>query len=188
LGRLQFSKRYADRVARLRVPSGFVLVAVFAWFARPTAQSLAFGVAVGLPGIALRAWAAGCLSKNEKLATGGPYAYTRNPLYLGTLLTAAGLAVASRSLGLGALFAAVFLFVYLPVIQLEEQHLRSLFPGYASYADQVPAIWPRLKPAGQTSSHCFRFALYLKNQEYNAAFGFAAGVLFLAWKCGWQPK
>jgi protein-S-isoprenylcysteine O-methyltransferase Ste14 len=170
---LQFPKRYADRVARLRVPSGFLIVVVFAWFSHPTLQSLAYGLPVSLLGLALRAWAAGCLAKNRQLATGGPYAYTRNPLYIGTLLVAAGL---------GILFAAVFLFVYLPVIQLEEQHLRGIFPGYAAYAERVPALWPRLTPARQETAHPFRASLYLKNQEYNAGAAFGAGVLFLLWR------
>ena len=104
-----FPKPYADAVARLRVPSGFLIVAVFAWFSHPTRASLLSGAPVALLGLALRAWAAGCLAKNRELATGGPYAYTRNPLYLGTLLVAAGLVVASRSILLGALFAAVSL-------------------------------------------------------------------------------
>jgi len=104
---IRFPKPYADVVARLRVPSGFLIVVVFAWFSRPTALSLEIGVAISLLGLALRAWAAGCLAKNQQLATAGPYAYTRNPLYLGTLMVAAGLSVAARSVGLGALFAAV---------------------------------------------------------------------------------
>jgi len=177
-----FPKRYADAVAKLRVPSGFVLVAVFAWFSRPTAHSLALGLTFGLLGLALRAWAAGCLAKNQQLATGGPYAYTRNPLYLGTLLVAAGLVVASRNIGLGILFIAVFLLVYLPVIQLEEQHLRSLFPEYAPYAERVPALWPRLTPAPAENSNPFQTALYLRNQEYQAGAAFGVGMLFLLWK------
>ena len=116
---MRFPKPYADVVARLRVPSGFLIVAVFAWFSQPTAQSLEIGLPISLVGLVLRAWAAGCLAKNQQLATSGPYAYTRNPLYLGTLVVAAGLSVAARSWGLGILFAAVFLFVYLPVIQNE---------------------------------------------------------------------
>jgi len=179
---LQFPKPYADAVARLRVPSGFLIVVVFAWLSRPTAESLALGIPVSLAGLALRAWAAGCLAKNQQLATGGPYAYTRNPLYIGTLLVALGLVVAARNPWLAVLFAAVFLFVYLPVIQLEEQHLRRLFPDYAAYAKEVPALFPRLTPARRKSSNPFRGSLYLKNQEYQAAIGFIAGVLFLLWK------
>lgn len=176
----RFPKPYADFVARLRVPAGFLLVAAFAWFSRPDARSLWIGLPVTAVGLALRAWAAGHLAKNQRLATSGPYAYTRNPLYLGTLLVAAGLAVASRSAGLALLFAAVFGLVYLPVIELEEQHLRKLFPEYARYAERVPALRPRLRPIA--SAQPFRASLYLRNQEYQAAAGFAVGALFLIWK------
>jgi protein-S-isoprenylcysteine O-methyltransferase Ste14 len=175
-----FPKPYADWVARLRVPCGFVLAAAFAWFSRPDGLSLAWGLPVSLLGFGLRAWAAGHLAKNQMLATGGPFAYARNPLYLGTLLVAAGLVIASRSLGLGLLFAIVFLLVYLPVIQLEEQHLRALFSEYAAYAAAVPALWPRL-PA-QPSAARFRWKLYLKNREYQAAAGLLAGMVWLIWK------
>jgi len=179
---MQFPKRYADFVARLRVPSGFLLVIVFGWFSRPSAESLAWGLPIALTGLALRAWAAGCLAKNQRLSTGGPYAYTRNPLYLGTLAVAAGLVVASRNPWLGGLFAAVFLFVYLPVIQLEEQHLRRLFPEYGEYAAAVPALRPRLTPGPRNNPHPFEIRLYLRNKEYQAGLGFLAGMLFLLWK------
>ena len=177
-----FPKPYADAVARLRVPSGFLIVIVFGWFSRPTPQSMAIGVPLSLLGLALRAWAAGCLAKNRQLATGGPYAYTRNPLYIGTLLVAAGLAAASRSIGLAVLFTAVFLLVYLPVIQNEAQHLRKIFPEYAAYAERVPALVPRIAPTRENNSNPFRTGLYLKNQEYQAGLGFLAGMLFLFWK------
>ena len=179
---IRFPKPYADAVARLRVPSGFLIVVVFAWFSKPSVPSLAIGLPLSLLGLGLRAWAAGCLSKNQQLAKGGPYAFTRNPLYLGTLLVAAGLAVAARSLGLGALFAAVFVFVYLPVIQNESEYLHVLFRDYPAYAAAVPLLFPRLTPYQRKIPNPFRFALYLTNQEYNAGAGFAAGMLFLLWK------
>jgi len=94
----------------------------------------------------------------------------------------AGWVVASGSIALGILFIAIFLLVYLPVIQLEEQHLRNLFQEYASYAERVPALWPRLTPAPTKNPNPFRTALYLRNQEYQAGVGFAAGMLFLLWK------
>lgn len=175
-----FPKAYADFVARLRVPCGFLLVAAFAWFSHPDAGSLAYGLPVAAIGLALRGWAAGHLAKNQALATGGPYAYTRNPLYLGTLLVAAGLTIASRSAGLGALFAGVFLGIYLPVIQLEQQHLATLFPDYAAYAARVPALLPRLTASREPRP--FRWSLYVKNREYQAGAGFLAGLLLLLWK------
>ncbi len=175
-----FPKSYADRVARLRVPSGFLLVAAFAWFAAPTSTSLAVGLPISFCGLLLRGWAAGHLAKNQRLATSGPYAHTRNPLYVGTLLVAAGLAVAARQTGLAALFAAVFLLVYLPVVELEEQHLRKLFPDYSAYAARVPGFFPAVRST--YGGERFRSALYLKNQEYQALAGFLAGAVFLLWK------
>jgi protein-S-isoprenylcysteine O-methyltransferase Ste14 len=178
---LQFPKPYADAVARLRVPGGFLIVAAFAWFSRPGAQSLIVGMSVSIVGLALRAWAAGCLYKDRDLATGGPYAFTRNPLYLGTLLVAAGLVIASRSVWLGVLFATVFAFIYLPVIQLEEQHLQDLFPEYGAYATSVPALIPRLRPL-HSSSQPFTWRQYKKNREYQAALGFLIGAAWLLYR------
>src|SRR5215472_3477218 len=178
---IEFPKPYADQVAKLRVPFGFLLVAAFAWFSHPTAASLFCGLPISVCGLALRAWAAGHLAKNATLAQSGPYASVRNPLYIGTLLVAAGLVVASRSIGLGILFAAVFGLIYLPVIRLEEQHLRSLFPEFAQFAQRVPALLPRLRPANGGGVR-FRPQLYLKNREYEALAGFLAGVALLIWK------
>lgn len=175
-----FPKPYADRVARLRVPFGFLLAAAFAWLATPDAASLAWGLPVALAGLLLRGWAAGHLAKNERLATGGPYAWVRNPLYLGTVLVAAGLAIAARRWEVAALFAAVFLLVYLPAIELEEQHLRKLFPEYAAYAARVPMLCPRRRPAPAAGR--FSWRLYRRNEEYQAALGFLAGLAWLLWR------
>jgi len=177
---VSFPKPYADRVAKLRVPGGFLLVAAFVWLAAPTWNSLLIGLPLSLLGLALRAWAAGHLEKNMALAESGPYAYVRNPLYIGTLTTAAGLVIASRRWELGILFAAVFLLIYLPVVELEEQHLRTLFPTYAAYAQRVPSLTPRLSnPRG---ANPFRWRVYMKNQEYQALLGFVLGVAVLVWK------
>jgi len=177
---MPFPKPYADFVARLRVPLGFLLVGAFAWLSQPDVRSLAVGLPVSAAGLLLRAWAAGHLSKNQELATSGPYAYTRNPLYLGTVLVAAGLVIASKSWLLAVLFAGVFALVYVPVIQLEEQHLRKLFPNYAAYAAQVPALIPGPPQPGAAQS--FRFSLYMNNQEYQALAAFAGGAALLLWK------
>ena len=175
-----FPKPYADAVARLRVPFGFLLVVAFAWFSAPDSQSLAWGLPIAAVGLVLRGWAAGHLAKNERLATSGPYAHVRNPLYLGTALVAAGLAAASRQPLLALLFAAVFALVYLPAIELEEQHLRKLFPEYAAYAERVRMLWPRLGP--RDASGRFQWRLYWKNEEYQALLGFLAGAALLGWK------
>jgi protein-S-isoprenylcysteine O-methyltransferase Ste14 len=177
---MSFPKPYADAVARLRVPGGFVLGGAFLWLSEPTSKSLGAGVPLSLAGLAIRAWAAGHLEKNLTLAESGPYAWVRNPLYVGTLAVAAGLVIASRRWELGVLFAAMFLLVYLPVVELEEQHLRELFPAYADYARRVRKLTPRWPP--RPSPQRFRWAVYQRNREYQALLGFLAGVAVLVWK------
>ena len=176
---MSFPKPYADAVAKLRVPGGFLMVAAFLWLSAPSATSLALGIPISVLGLALRAWAAGHLEKNRTLARSGPYAHVRNPLYIGTLTVAAGFVIASRRWELAVLFAAVFLLIYLPVVELEEQHLRSLFPEYADYAKRVPRLWPRLSSNG---SKPFQWSVYKRNQEYQAFAGFLIGVAVLIWK------
>lgn len=178
--RYLFPKRYADAVQRLRVASGFLLLIAFAWFSNPTWSSMLRGLPIALAGLAIRAWAAGHLVKNEQLATTGPYAYMRNPLYAGTLLTAAGIVIACRSLLLAVVFAAAFLLVYLPVIELEEQHLRKLFSSYGEYASQVNRFLPFRKWEGGEGR--FSGAVYLRNEEYKAALGFAIAVAWMIFK------
>jgi protein-S-isoprenylcysteine O-methyltransferase Ste14 len=172
-----FPKPYADLVARLRVASGFVLVAAFAWFSQPDFRALACGLPVSALGLLLRAWATGHLEKNIRLAESGPYAYVRNPLYLGTALVAAGLVIASRRWILASLFAAVFVLIYLPVIELEEQHLRKLFPEFVGYAERVPQLLPAFR--SDKFDVRFRWSLYARNREYQALLGFLAGAALL---------
>jgi protein-S-isoprenylcysteine O-methyltransferase Ste14 len=178
-----FPKPYADAVARLRVPAGFVMVAAFVWFAHPDFASLATGLPLSACGLALRAWAAGHLAKDQRLAVSGPYAFTRNPLYLGTLITALGLAAAARSIGLGLLFTALFAVVYLPAIELEEQHLAEILPGYAEFAARVPLLTPRW-PSHFGPEH-FSTALYRKNREYQALLGWSVGAIWLVVRAIW---
>ncbi len=179
-----FPKPYADLVAKLRVPAGFLMVAAFAAFSYPTGRSMALGLPVSLAGLALRAWAAGHLAKNQRLAVSGPYAFTRNPLYLGTLITALGLAIAGHSFGLALLFLVLFAFVYLPAIELEEQHLNEILPGYPEFAARVPLLLPRW--TSDLGPDSFSTALYTKNREYQAFVGWLAGVVWLTVKCLWH--
>jgi protein-S-isoprenylcysteine O-methyltransferase Ste14 len=179
-------KRYAETAARMRVPSGFGLLAVYVVCARPATVSVAVGAAVALLGILLRACAAGHLEKNQRLATSGPYAYTRNPLYLGSALVALGFAIAARVWWLGLSFAAYLAVVYLPVVWEEEARLAELFPEFSRYAAAVPRFWPAggrgAAAVYSGASTGFRWALYWKNQEYNASLGYLFGLIVLLWK------
>lgn len=176
-----FPKRYADFAQRLRVACGFALLVAFAWLSNPSPASMLIGLPVSLLGLWLRAWATGHLEKDRELATSGPYAYMRNPLYAGTLIVALGIVLASRSLWLLVVFTAVFLLVYLPAIELEEQHLRDLFPSYGPYAERIHRFVPVRK--WQPEARHFSWALYWRNEEYKAAVGFLVGVAWLIGKC-----
>jgi protein-S-isoprenylcysteine O-methyltransferase Ste14 len=171
------------RIARrIRVPVGFVFAVLCFWLARPTWRSVALGAVVIVPGLLLRALASGYVRKNEALATSGPYAYTRNPLYLGSLLIAVGFAVAARSWWVGGVLAVMFFAIYLPVIRDEEAFLRAKFPEFEEYARQVPRMLPRIRPYSGGDSGGFSFGLYLKHREYNALVGALAMLAGLAVK------
>src|ERR1043165_9800137 len=129
---------------RWRVPLGFVCAALFLFFARPTVWTLIVGGVIALPGLALRAWASGHLRKNEALAVSGPYAYTRNPLYLGSLLIGIGVTVAAGQWFLVIIFLVMILGIYLPVMRVESDTLAALFgKKYERYSKEVPLLLPR---------------------------------------------
>ena len=166
-----------SRIAtRSRVPLGFIFAAAYFWLARPTWTSLGAGFAVAAIGVLIRALASGHIRKNAELATTGPYAYTRNPLYLGSIIIAIGFIIAARNVWIGIGALAMFAFIYMPVIAAEEKYLRSAFPSYEQYAKEVPRFLPRLTPyrgdaeVDDGSAH-FSSALYLRHREYNAALG-----------------
>ena len=178
-----------SRIAtRLRVPLGFLFAAVYLWFARPAWAWIVAGAIFVAAGLAVRAAASGHIRKNRELTTTGPYAYTRNPLYLGSILIALGFAMAARSPWIILAAIGMFVVIYLPVIRAEEKYLRSVFAGYDEYASRVPRFFPRLTPYqawdGGNSGGYSR-ELYIKHREYNAALGsllmMAALMLKLMW-------
>jgi protein-S-isoprenylcysteine O-methyltransferase Ste14 len=162
---------------RIRVPLGFLFAVFYFWVARPTWRSMALGAIVVVPGLLIRALASGHVRKNESLATSGPYAYTRNPLYLGSLLMGVGFAVAARSWAVGVALVVMFFAIYLPVICDEEAVLRRTFPEFEEYTRRVPRMFPRFKPRSDNQSEAgagFSLDLYLKHREYNALLGVVA--------------
>ena len=161
---------------RIRVPLGFVFAVLYFWLARPTWLSLALGAVVVLPGLVIRALASGHVRKNEALTTSGPYAYTRNPLYLGSLLIGIGFAVAARSWWIGIALVVIFFAIYIPVIRAEEVFLGQKFPEFEEYARGVPRMFPQFIPHSEKEremSAGFSWDLYLKHREYNALLGVA---------------
>jgi protein-S-isoprenylcysteine O-methyltransferase Ste14 len=178
--------KWSQIARRIRVPLGFLFAVLYFWLARPSWRSLMLGAMVVAPGLLIRALASGHVRKNEALATSGPYAYTRNPLYLGSLLIGLGFVAAARSWWVGAALVAMFVAIYLPVIRDEEAFLRQRFPEFDEYARRVPRMFPRLRraPSAPNSPSApsalsevparFSFELYLKHREYNALLGAVA--------------
>jgi protein-S-isoprenylcysteine O-methyltransferase Ste14 len=174
-----------SRVARrIRVPLGFVFSLFYVWLARPTRISLIAGTLLLIPGLVLRGLASGHVQKDKELTTSGPYAYTRNPLYLGSLMLGAGFAVAARSWWIVAVMFLMFGSIYVPVIVGEERYLRRTFPGYDDYARHVPRMWPRLSPYRKQASS-YRSARYWKHREYQASIGCAVLLVILLVKLLW---
>jgi len=185
-----------QRIARrIRVPLGFVTAALYIyelWRQAPALPAVAWSLLLVVPGVWLRAYASGYVKKNAELAVTGPYAYTRNPLYLGSMLIAAGFVLALQSWLLAAVLAAGFAFIYIPTIASEERFLRTAFANFDEYCQRVPRLLPRLTAAQMPDSApqmnssapespavqgSFSFPLYLQHREYNAAIG--AVLLYL---------
>jgi protein-S-isoprenylcysteine O-methyltransferase Ste14 len=167
-----------QRIARrIRVPLGFATAALYLFEAGrrpPLAAAVAWSLALVIPGLWLRGYASGYVKKNEELTTTGPYAHVRNPLYLGSILIAAGFAVALLSWPVAAALAVMFVAIYVPVIVSEERFLRTTFPEFEEYCRRVPRLIPRITPApspGAGQRGQFFMPLYLKHREYNALLG-----------------
>ncbi len=162
---------------KLRVPLGFVIAALVLYMAEPTRLSILIGAPVAVTGVVLRALAAGVIRKDSSLATSGIYALTRNPLYLGSSLLAAGFALMSWNEIAASLLLIPFMLIYPTVMVREETHLERLFPDeFRAYKSKVPRFLPRPTLRFQLS---FSWAQYLANGEYNTAFGFSAAMAIM---------
>jgi protein-S-isoprenylcysteine O-methyltransferase Ste14 len=174
---------------RWRVRLGYPLAAVFLWLAQPTPRSLMAGTLIAILGLAVRAAAAGTLRKQEELSTSGVYAYTRNPLYLGSALLASGMVVASRSWIAAALVGVYFPVFYTAVMKREEGELAARFgEAFHTYAREVPLFFPRVAvgPGAAKSGSGFTWHQYMSNREWRAALGTVLVVAFLWLKMVWR--
>ena len=145
-------------------------------------MAFAVGSAISLIGLLIRAWAAGHIRKAEVLAVTGPYAHTRNPLYLGSFFMALGFSIAAGIWWLIALMCIFFIGIYFPVMRIESDDMRRIFrTEYDEYAENVPMLIPRFTAWRRTNVK-FDFRLYLRYREYRAAIGVALGMAVLALK------
>ncbi len=164
---------YSQRIARWRVPLGFVLGALVLWLARPTGASLLFGASVAAVGESIRIWAAGHLEKSREVTRSGPYRFVRHPLYLGTSLMGLGVAIAGGSVVV-ALIVLVYIGTTIPAaIRAEEAHLRDKFGGeYDSYVQ-----------CGSTPmTRRFSLTRAIGNREHHTVAGLVVALALLALK------
>jgi len=174
-----------DVWTRWRVRVGYPVALVYAVLADPAPWSIGTGALLALLGLLIRARAAGHLRKHEALSTTGPYAHTRNPLYFGSALLAAGFLVAGGSWLAALLVGVYFVLFYTAVMRREEHDLRAHYgAAFDEYAARVPRFWPCLTPARAARSG-FSWELYRRNREYQAALGTLAGLLLLWGKMLW---
>jgi len=165
----------------LRTKSAWFIAVPFFLLASPSAASLALGAVVAAVGLALRGWSAGTIHKDEVLTTSGPYAYVRNPLYVGSFLIGAGLAVAGGSWLWLVLFLGFFAVMYGPTVSAEAARLTERFGHrYVEYGTKVPAFLPRLTPfVDHDTGAGFAWAQYQRNREWEALLGAVAAFALL---------
>ena len=186
----------SELAKKLRLPLGFILAALYVIFAPRlhtfTWQSLLIGGIVALIGVLIRGWASGHIMKNDRLATSGPYAHTRNPLYFGSFLIAVGFAVAAHW-GLIFLVGIFFLVIYAPTMAREKANIRGRFPHqYPKYQNNVPAFFPRFMPWRAPDAPAdgvgFSMPLYMKHGEWKAALGYAGAMAYLGIRLWWRTR
>jgi protein-S-isoprenylcysteine O-methyltransferase Ste14 len=166
-------------IQRFRIPLGFVIAAVVVYLATPTRTSISVGLPIAITGAVVRALAAGVIKKDSRLATSGPYGWSRNPLYFGSSFLALGFAIMSWNIAAAALLMVPSALVYPQVIRREETHLEQLFGDeFRRYRRQVPCFFPRIR-AGDLS---FSLAQYRNNREYNTVLGLVAAITIFAFK------
>ena len=169
-------RRGGTWIQRWRVPLGFLCAAIFILFARPRPLTLLIGAGISLVGLLIRAWASGHIRKNSALAVSGPYAYTRNPLYLGSFILGLGFTIGAGRWLLAVLFGVLFLGIYFPVMRVESATMGQYFgPEFRDYSQAVPLFLPRLTAYNKDNETKFDGGLYMRYREYQAALGLLAG-------------
>ncbi len=179
MSEMDWMTRWQRVARRIRVPLGFVAAALYLvslYRQRPELKWMVASVPFVAAGVLMRSYAAGYVKKNRELTRTGPYAHTRNPLYLGSILIAMGFALALENVWFSLVLVVFFVVIYVPVIASEERFLRATFAGFEDYCRQVPRLIPRVTaaeaPDGATGEPGrFSMELYRRHREYNSAIG-----------------
>jgi protein-S-isoprenylcysteine O-methyltransferase Ste14 len=169
------------KASRFRVPLSTAIAVAFLLMANPIPVSLLAGLPLVIAGGALRTWSSGIIRKNRELAVSGPYAFTRNPLYVGNFLIGLGFVIMVNRPVLVAVFGILFALIYSALIREEEAVLAERFgDAYRDYLKRVPRFFPRL--AGESASGEFDWRLVIRHHEYYAWLGMIGGLGWILWK------
>lgn len=178
---------YFEVVRRHRIFLSGAIGVLLIYLSRPTLFSLGAGLPLVLLGEAIRTWSSGYIRKNKALATEGPYAHTRNPLYLGSFGIGIGFVVMGNSVWVLGVFLVAFGLVYWGVIRSEEEYLVQVFGSrFEEYVRTVPRFLPRWSRSPFDAGE-FDWALVWKHREYQAWAGIAGGVAVLILKMWATP-
>jgi protein-S-isoprenylcysteine O-methyltransferase Ste14 len=172
---------WKQKAQKIRVPAGTALGIVFLVFMHPSLRSLWIGGVISLFGALLRLWAAGHIVKGSVLTRTGPYAFSRNPLYLGSFFMALGIIIGGQGYWLLVLFALFYLVLYIPVMRAEELELLNGYgDAFIEYSKKVPLFFPRFRRAAYPVSGFF-WSRAARNREHLTAAGLilAEAVLVL---------
>ena len=168
--------RLAEALARRRVALGFACGVLVLWLAQPTAATLVAGTAIAIGGECLRVWASGHLNKAREVTVSGPYRWFAHPLYVGSSIMGAGLAVASNSLAVAGLIALYLAVTLTAAVKSEEAFLRRTF------GDRYDRYRRGHAAAAAENRRRFRLAQATANREHRALAGLAVAVLLLVLK------
>jgi protein-S-isoprenylcysteine O-methyltransferase Ste14 len=176
--------KFSEIIYKWRVRIGLISTILSFVLAKPTWYSLIAGAFIAILGLSIRIWACGNLRKEKELTTSGPYRYTRNPLYFGSMILGISTVVACQSWGVLAIFLVNFLLIYPVVIRAEKARMFALFPEqYQEYSKHVPLFFPTLRPKiPRDPESRFSWELYKKNKENRAVLGSVIFYVFLILK------
>ena len=173
----------SKKIRRIPLFIGAILLIVFA---RPHSTGILIGLFLIFLGEMIRIWAAGHLQKNEVLTVTGPYAYVKNPLYIGSIFITAGFCILADNIYLLAAAFFMFCFHYIPYKRkVEGDRLRKIFGNqFDDYDEKVPDYLPRWAPYSKEKVS-WQFKTFIENSEEGILLIVLAGIVLILSRPYW---
>ncbi len=177
---VSYIARKVRRPHAIRQIVGIFFLLLLTIVGRPAgAMAVLLGGLLSSLGIAVRFWAGGHVRKDKELATTGPYAYVRNPLYVGNVSIALGFCFLSGYVWPFLVFAVLYVWLYLPTLRKEERTLEKLFGDeFRRYRSAVRAMLPRWTPYRRSAAAWSR-AQWIGNGEHIVNAGLVTALIIL---------